>query len=158
MISKQDILAFYKKELTTTAKVLRAVPESQLDFKPHDRSGTIKDLFRTLVAGLIMNLSFLKGEEPVDTMKHIPEFDFVAEAVGTFETKSQEFMDALEATSEEDLLLPMSMWGMESTRAELIFMIMTDMIHHRGQLSVYIRLAGGLVPSIYGPSADDSGF
>ena len=158
MITKQDILYIYKKELAITAQVLRAVPENQLDFKPHARSGTIKDLFRTVVAGLIMNMSFLKGEEPIDTMKHIPEFDFVAEAVGTFETKSQEFLNAVEAANEEDLLLPMTMWGMESTRAEMVFMIMSDMIHHRGQLSVYIRLAGGSVPSIYGPSADETGF
>jgi uncharacterized damage-inducible protein DinB len=38
---------------------------------------------------------------------------------------------------------------------DFLLMMICDQIHHRGQLTVYIRLAGGLVPSIYGPSADD---
>lgn len=158
MITKDDLIAYYTKELAITAKVLRAVPEGQLDYKPHDRSSTIKDLFRTFIVELILNESFLKGEQPEDSMNKVPEFDFVAEAVGTFETKSQELIAALEATSDEDLQQPLSMWGMDSTRAGMIMMMLFDMIHHRGQMSVYVRLSGGLVPSIYGPSADDSGF
>jgi len=40
-------------------------------------------------------------------------------------------------------------------RGDILWMALHDMIHHRGQLSVYIRIAGGKVPSIYGPSADE---
>jgi uncharacterized damage-inducible protein DinB len=90
-------------------------------------------------------------------MKHVPEFDYVAEAVGSFEKKAHEFMSSLEAASEENLSQPFTVWGMNSTRGMMIMMMLSDMIHHRGQMSVYIRLAGGLVPSIYGPSADDKG-
>lgn len=157
MITKDDLLNLYKSELLITAKVLRAVPEGQLDYKPHERSGSIKDIFRTLVGGMLLNLDFLKGVTPEDTHKRIPEFDFVAEGVGTFETKAGEFMSALEGASDEELQSVFSIWGMDSTRAGMIMMMLNDMIHHRGQLSVYIRLAGGMVPSIYGPSADDKG-
>ncbi len=157
MITKQELQKVYQQELALTAKVLRAVPEGQLDFKPHERSNTTKDLFRTFIGGLLMDVQFIKGEIPENTMQKVPEFDFVAEGVGTFETKAQELLAALENATDDDLQKPLSVWGMDTTRGLMLLMMMNDMIHHRGQLTVYIRMAGGLVPSIYGPSADDKG-
>lgn len=157
MINKDDVLGLYKDELATTAKVLKAIPDDQIDFKPHDRSGSVKDLFRTFIVELIMNMDFLKGEQSADSMSKIPEFSTVAEGITIYESKVKEFLDALEATPADDLDQPFSMWGMEGTRATIIFGMLRDLIHHRGQMSVYIRLSGGKVPSIYGPSADDNG-
>ena len=156
-MTKTDLLAVYRSEIALTGKVLRAIPEGQLDYRPHPKSSAIRDLIRTFIATMMMNMDFAAGKQPENTMSHVPEFDFIAEAVGTFETKSQEFLGLMENVSEDDLSLPLSVWGMDSTRSAMIMMMLHDMIHHRGQLSVYIRLAGGMVPSIYGPSADDKG-
>ena len=157
MITKQDLLDLYTNELAISQKVLRAVPEGQLDFRPHPRSISIRDLFGSFIGGMLLNLHFVEGSQPEDAMKRIPEFDYVAEAIGSFETKSQEFISALTAASPQDIDRPFSVWGMDSTRSKMIMLMLNDLIHHRGQLSVYIRLAGGSVPSIYGPSADDKG-
>ncbi|HEX3095584.1 MAG TPA: DinB family protein [Patescibacteria group bacterium] len=157
MITKDDILSMYRREIDLTVKVLRAVPEGQLDYKPHEKSNSVKDILRTFIAEMHMNQDFLRGQEPKDTMKKVPEFDFITEGIATFENSGKEFLNAAEQTPEEDYNQPLTMWGMNQTRGGFVYMLLLDLIHHRGQLSVYVRLAGGLVPSIYGPSADDNG-
>lgn len=157
MINKDDVLGFYKNELATTTKVLKAIPEGQLDFKAHERSNSIKDLIKTFIVELIMNMEFMQGKQSSESMEKVPDFSTVAEGVAVYEKQCADFLSALEATSADDIDQPFEMWGMKGTRGTLMFGMMCDMIHHRGQMSVYIRLAGGLVPSIYGPSADDDG-
>jgi len=157
MITKEDIISYYKREIELTIKVLRAVPEGQLEYRPHDKSNSAKDLLRTFIAEMIMNMSFLKGEEPKDTMRKVPEFDFLTEGIASFDTAAKEFLATAESMPTEDFEKPLTMWGMPGTRGSFVFMLLFDMVHHRGQLSVYVRLAGGLVPAIYGPSADDNG-
>lgn len=156
MITKQDLLSLYGQELKTTAKVIAALPEGNMDYKPNEeKSNSLKSIVNTLIVGNFMNMKFLKGEQPSNSMDGVPEFDSIAGAVEANDKMAAEFMSALEAASDEDLQQPFSMWGMEGTRADIIMGMMRDMIHHRGQLSVYIRLLNGKVPSIYGPTADD---
>lgn len=155
MITKDDVLNFYKNEIATTIKVMRAVPEGQLDFTLHDRSNSVRNLFKTFIVETIINLSIIKGEISEGSMNKVPAFDTVADGVAAFETASHTFIAALEEAPEEDIAKTFSMWGMEGTRATLLFGMMSDMIHHRGQLSAYLRPAGGKVPMIYGPSADE---
>ena len=155
MITKEDILNFYPTEIATTLKVMRAVPEDKLDFTLHERSSSIRALFRTFIVEVISNISILKGEVPEDPMSKVSAFETVAEGITAFETASNEFVAALQATSEADIETAFSMWGLNGTRGTILLGMMSDMIHHRGQLSAYLRPAGGRVPMIYGPSGDE---
>lgn len=155
MIDKKDLVTLYTQEAATTAKVIKSLPEGHLDFKPHEKSNSLKAILRTEIVGFIMNEKFLKGEAPENSMDSVNEFDSIQTAVEEFEKVSSQFLSNLQAASEADLQQPFSMWGMEGTRAEIIHSMLLDMIHHRGQLTVYIRLLDGKVPSVYGPTADE---
>lgn len=90
-------------------------------------------------------------------MQQVPNFSSIDEGIAHYENISSEFIQELEKSAEDDLQQSFSLFGMDAPRAMFLVEMMLDMIHHRGQVSVYIRLAGGKVPSIYGPSADDKG-
>ena len=82
------------------------------------------------------------------------------EAVGAFLQTHASVMDALEAASDEDLRGTVKFFTGPGAigdipKMEFLWFMLSDQIHHRGQLSVYLRMAGGKVPSIYGPSADE---
>lgn len=158
MIDKKDVLAFYEPEVKLTAKVLKAIPEDKLDFKLNEQSADIKQLMRTFVADMLLANKFIKGEQPSDNpFEGIEDFTTVTAGIEQFESKAKELIETINSTSEEDIAQPFSMWGMNGTRASMSFSLLLDMVHHRGQLSSYLRPAGGKVPSIYGPSADDNG-
>ena len=155
MIDKKDLTNLYTQEATTTLKVIQSIPEGHLDFKPHEKSNSLKAILRTAIVGFIMNEKFLEGEVPENSMDSVNEFDSIQTAAEEFEEVSGKFLSALQDASDADLQQSFSMWGMEGTRAEIIFGMLRDMIHHRGQLTVYIRLLDGKVPSVYGPTADE---
>lgn len=155
MITKQDVLDYYGSELKITAKIIRAIPEGKLDFKPSDKSNSVKDILKTLLVGHLMNQKFIVGETPEDSLAGVPDFDSIATAGELYDKMAAEFLGVLQTTSDEDIQQPFSMWGMDGTRATMLFALMFDMIHHRGQLSVYIRLLDGKLPSIYGPTSDE---
>jgi uncharacterized damage-inducible protein DinB len=73
-----------------------------------------------------------------------------------FEKESQQVIAGMEQLSEADLTKDVKFASHTFPADEFALMMICDQIHHRGQLSVYVRLAGGKVPSIYGPSADDT--
>ena len=90
-----------------------------------------------------------------------PKLDTRADILAAFDAALAEARPALEAASHEDL---MATWTMK-IGDEVVFsmpkiavvrsFVMNHMIHHRGQLTVYLRLSGGSVPALYGPSADE---
>jgi uncharacterized damage-inducible protein DinB len=63
--------------------------------------------------------------------------------------------DKIKATPDDKLEMNMDWIGRQAPRLEALTSMLFDQVHHRGQMSVYVRMAGGLVPSIYGPSADE---
>ncbi|MDP3795329.1 MAG: DinB family protein [bacterium] len=73
----------------------------------------------------------------------------------SYEDAHRAFTDAVRAMPDEEWSGNIDFFGTPSRRADTCWMTLLDTIHHRGQLSVYIRLAGGKVPAIYGPSADE---
>ena len=162
MSRKEAFLSTYDREHQTTMRVLRAFPADKLDFKPHERSNTAQALAWTFVlerglARKIWNDEFAKGM-PAGKMPGPPDsWDAILEE---FEKVSADYRSFIAAASEEDLgaivhffVAPKTMG--EMTRHDMIWFMLHDEIHHRGQLSVYLRMVGGKVPSIYGPSADE---
>lgn len=156
MITKQDLVFLLTMELQTTSKVVAAVPEGHMNYKPNEiKSPSLDAVLKNLIAEHGMYSKFLKGETVQNPMADVPEFTTVAEASKIYDEKMHAFMAELEAAADDDLLQPFSMWGMNGSRADIILGLMRDMIHHRGQLTVYIRLLDGKVPSVYGPTYDE---
>ncbi len=156
MIQKNDLLNLLKKEVETTIKVLNAYPEGKDDLKPHERSSDALKLAKTFVFEMYLNNGYAFGEsvEPQKFMSYAP--GSVKNATLDFEKESDEVIARLETISDSHFEKFIEFAGRKYMIGDFMLMMLCDMIHHRGQLTVYIRLAGGLVPSIYGPSADDT--
>lgn len=156
MISKEALLKILRKETETTLKVLRAYPAEKNDFKPHERSSDVKKLASTFVFEMYLFEMYLFGE-PLDRTKfgtYQPES--VQVIADDFGKESVRVVSRLEQMKEVDLTKTVKFAGHTFIADEFALMMIHDQIHHRGQLAVYVRMAGGKVPAIYGPSADDS--
>jgi uncharacterized damage-inducible protein DinB len=161
--AKQQFLNAYDREHATTMRVLRAYPQDQLDFKPHPRSNSARDLAWTFVLerGLgarVWNDAFASGL-PAGSAPPKPPQDW-NELLSQLDEAHATFRQLIASASVDDLekhvhffVAPKTMG--EIRRLDWVWFLLHDQIHHRGQFSVYLRMAGGKVPSIYGPSADE---
>src|SRR4026208_782416 len=147
-----------KAEFPVFLKVLRALPKD-LSYKPHERSPSAEQLVWTVTNELKALIDVVEtGKSEWENIKP-PGRD---EMIGMFEKWSTELLNkvaALDDASQERnaQFLYQGTVVMEKPMMEFIWDFMFDAIHHRGQLSAYLRPMGGKVPSIYGPSADDPG-
>ena len=147
-----------KAEFPVFLKVLRALPED-LSYKPHDRSPSAEQLAWTITNEMkALNDVVDSGKSEWENTK-APSRD---EMIGMFEKWSTELLDkvaALDDAAQERnaQFLYQGQVVMERPTVEFLWDFMFDAIHHRGQLSAYLRPMGGKVPSIYGPSADETG-
>jgi uncharacterized damage-inducible protein DinB len=150
-----------KAEFPVFLKVLRALPKDpkSVSYKPHDRSPSAEQLVWTVTNELKALIDVVEtGKSDWEDSKP-PSLD---EMIGMFEKWSTELLEkvaALDTAAQERnaQFLYQGKVVMERPTVEFLWDFMFDAIHHRGQLSAYLRPMGGKVPSIYGPSADDSG-
>jgi uncharacterized damage-inducible protein DinB len=157
MTEKEIYIKGMESELPLTLKVLRAIPAGQESFKPHERSQTAKQIVETLVGEVGAMKGFLNGEENVFKR---PDFSTMEQAIKMYEESFSDLMNTVKAAADEEFQKPTAgmMGKFFPLRIDAMRAFANDTIHHRGQLSVYIRLAGGKVPAIYGPSADENPF
>jgi uncharacterized damage-inducible protein DinB len=156
---KQQYLAMFAKEFPITLKLMKAYPAGQDDFKPHERSHSAARLAHTFSMDNGLAFKAVLGELTMP-----PDFPpapaTYAEAVENYERGALELMSAVEKMPPSRLGETVTFFtgpkqmGQIPIR-DLLWLVLMDSIHHRGQLSVYVRMAGGKVPSIYGPSADE---
>ena len=160
--AKETFLENYDREHAVTMKVLRAYPEDQLDLKPSPKSNSARELAWIFVlerglGRMVWHDEFAKGLVSGEAPKPLEKWSDVLDAL---EKAHQEFRDLVASASDEELhetvhffTAPKTMGPI--TRLEWLWFLLHDEIHHRGQFSVYLRIAGGKVPSIYGPTADE---
>jgi uncharacterized damage-inducible protein DinB len=156
--ARTRFLETFRREVATTKKVLRAFPAERADLKPSDRSNSAQQLAFTFVVESAMALRVLQGEQlSPDKFPKAPAT--WEETLAAFDRATQE-MEAQVAKANPHLegtvkffTGPKQMG--DYTLEDFLWFLLHDQIHHRGQLSVYLRMAGGKVPSIYGPSADE---
>jgi uncharacterized damage-inducible protein DinB len=159
MSEKEMLLGMWEREFPTTLKVLKAFPASKGDFKPHERSTSAKELAWTFVTEEQVGIAgALAGA--IDFSKAPPPPATLAEAISGYEKSHSEmvakFKAASDATLNRTVKFPVGPNKLGDLRTmDVIWGMVLDSIHHRGQFSVYLRMAGGKVPSIYGPSADE---
>jgi uncharacterized damage-inducible protein DinB len=159
---KERFLAVYEEEHQRTMRVLQAFPQDKLDLKPHKMSKTARELAWIFVlerglGTMLMNDAFASSA-PSGNPPPAPESWF--ELISAIEKAHREFGDLVRSLSEEKLqqtvrffVAPRQMGDIP--RMEVCWFLLHDQIHHRGQFSVYLRMADAKVPSIYGPSADE---
>jgi len=152
-----------KQESESTRKILSRVPDTQNDWKPHEKSFTLARL-AAHVAEMPQWAARIIDADDFDFMANPYKsisFETNAELMDFFELKLNEAIASLQNASDEKL---MQQWTFrrgehvitQNTRyASIRGWLFNHMIHHRGQLSVYLRLLDVPVPGIYGPSADD---
>lgn len=154
MTEKERFLGLFEWEAQTTAKVLKAFPADKIDLKPHEKSRSAKELMQTFIAEGVAMIQICEGA--VDWSKVVgPDLATADELVVAFEGMMTQVTDKIKATPDAELESNMEWIGRQAPRVEALMSMLFDQVHHRGQLSVYIRLADGKVPSIYGPSADE---
>jgi uncharacterized damage-inducible protein DinB len=160
MSEKQKFQEAWDRESATTMKLLRAYPENQTDLKPHAASRSAKDLAWTFVFEGVAGSQAVQGEMkfPPPNMPPMPTnwkgmVGEVEKALKVMSDKVRKVDDAQLNTTVKFKTGPKQVSDLR--RLDVLWFLLNDQIHHRGQFSVYLRMAGGKVPSIYGPSADE---
>lgn len=160
MSNLEFCIARRKAELSAFVRVLKALPEGRLDYKPDPKARSAAEL-AWLLATEEAALSPLVDNGEVDWKDDKPPAS-LGEIVATYEkaaAAASERLAKLDAAAWDKkvrfLMGGAPVW--EDTLGNMVWGFLFDAIHHRGQLSTYLRPMGGKVPSIYGPSADDSG-
>ncbi len=168
MAISKSLLPEFDNEMANTRKTLERVPDDKFAWKPHEKSFPMGGLATHLAnlpswGSLILSsdsFDVAPGGNPVKT----PELNSTSAVLKQFDENTAATRAAIEAASDEDLFRT---WTLQSNGKGLMTLpkiavlrgfVMNHMIHHRAQLGVYLRLNDIPVPSIYGPSADESSF
>lgn len=151
------LIADFEYEMQTTLRVIEAVPTDHLDYRPDAKSKTALGLVRhiTLEDEWLLNC-IVNGEftPPPDDSDACGIMD-PAGAVARYKEKVPAALDRVRAMTGEDLSKVIDLFGMvQAPGVTFLAMTVKHSVHHRGQLSTYLRPMGGKVPGIYGPSAD----
>jgi uncharacterized damage-inducible protein DinB len=148
------LLPTIEREYQTTLKMLRAIPPGKDDYRPAENSMTTLDLAWHLT---IARLGFLRSIAAGEfQMQPPPKPSTVEEVIQFGEEKFREGVAAVKQLSPEQLVKIIDFRGMVQMPAvAFLQMALVHEVHHRGQLSVYLRPMGAKVPSIYGESFDD---
>ena len=156
---KEMFIQTWEREFQTTLKILKAYPSNKVDLQPHGKCPTAKELAwrivseePVLVNGAITgNFDFMNMPKPPATLP---------EVITTYERSHREQVEKVKKMDDaafnkmlQFMVAPKTMAPMRS--ADILWMFMMDTIHHRGQFSIYLRMADAKVPSIYGPTADE---
>lgn len=162
-IRTESLLHELNAEYRATKACLERIPESLFEYKPHPKSMTMGYL-ALLVAEIPLWIKYMVTDGEIDfvTFKHASP-KTTSELVAHFEENVKAAREALKATTDEALESDFTLKAngqvlYTSKKINDIGITINHWVHHRGQLTVYMRLNNIDVPSIYGPSADDKNF
>ena len=165
MTLQKFLSAEFEREVQRSRRALEQVPEGKYEWKPHDRSmifGYLADMVATIPNWIAMEVSRDELDiAPTDgsTMRQEPN----KTAAALVQALEKAAAAALGQTTDDHLL---TTWRLkargqvvqEAPRFEMIQDTINHWAHHRGQMTVYLRLMGAKVPALYGPSADETSF
>jgi uncharacterized damage-inducible protein DinB len=161
-------VAALDREVERSGRALAEVPDGKYQWKPHDRSmifGYLADMVATMPSWLAMAIQRDELDiAPKDgsTMKQERK-ETSAALLKALEKSAADARAAIESTTDDHLMTSWRLLAggkvvMETPRYVVIQDTLNHWAHHRGQMTVYLRLMGAKVPAIYGPSADDNTF
>jgi uncharacterized damage-inducible protein DinB len=157
------LLPEFDHEMAVTRKLLERVPQDKWEWKPHPRSSTMLQLAHHLARLPILGGFTLNQTELEINRELPPEAMTRAELLALFDRHVADTRNALAGKSDAEL---MALWSLKKDGHTIFAMpkatvwrsfMMSHLIHHRGQLTVYLRMNDVPLPSIYGPSADEGG-
>ena len=162
------LLAELDREVGRSRRALEQVPDGRYDWKPHERSmifGYLAQMVATIPTWIAMQVTTNELDvAPTDgsTMKQEP-MKTSAALMQALDAAAAAARDALTRTTDEHLKTTWQLKArgqvvQEAPRHEMIQDTFNHWAHHRGQMTVYLRLMGAKVPALYGPSADDQAF
>jgi uncharacterized damage-inducible protein DinB len=161
-------LAELDREVERSRRALEQVPEGKYDWKPHEKSmifGYLADMVATIPTWVAMEITRdeldvapAEGSGTKQAPKHTS-----GELLQALDDAAAAARAALQRTTDEHLLTPWRLLArgqvvLEAPRHVMIQDTINHWAHHRGQMTVYLRLMGAKVPALYGPSADDTSF
>ena len=160
MTIAEMLLPEFEQEMKTTRRLLERVPSDKGTWKPHTKSFALGHLAQ-LVAGMPGWVTNALTSEKLDLTKAAGySFEKTETLLEVFDKNVREAREAISSSSDSDFdkLWSLTMGDkvlMTMPRAATARQHINHLVHHRGQLSVYLRLLDVPVPSIYGPTADE---
>jgi uncharacterized damage-inducible protein DinB len=156
----EGLLPEFDQEMATTRKLLERVPSDKGPWKPHPKSfplGHLAQLVATMPGWLTQTL---RDTEVNLATSSGYSFETTETLLGEFDRHVREAREALTSAKDADFTVPWSLKNGDrvlftAPRGVVVRSHMNHLIHHRGQLSVYLRLNDVPLPSIYGPTADE---
>jgi uncharacterized damage-inducible protein DinB len=157
-------LAEFEQEMTTTRALLARVPEAQKEWRPHPKSRPLGELAQH-VANLVRYAEPIVRQVELDASAPgggQPAFSTTAALVAAFDANVASARAALATTTDAELAVP---WALKRGSTVIFSLpravalrtfLLNHLVHHRGQLSVYLRLLDVPLPPIYGPTADEA--
>ena len=159
MTKREFCLERRKRERKAFVNVLKAVPQARLDYRPEPRSRTAAELAWLIAFAESALLPLI--EKGSAEWKEAPAPAKVEEIVAAYERNAKAVDDLIARTSDQAWEQKVkfffgSLEPWQDTLENFVWGFLLDAIHHRGQLTTYLRPMGSKVPSIYGPSADSA--
>lgn len=161
MTIAEAFLAEYDSEMAATRRLLERLPTGRLDWKPHGKSRTLGELGTHVTELPRWGLRFREAQFQVGSEK-APPLKTVAEFLARFDDNVAGGRQAIAALTDDQMreefrvLRPDGAVFFQSPRKSLVRrVLLSHLIHHRGQLTVYLRENEVPLPSIYGPTADE---
>lgn len=152
------LLAILRNESRTTRSVLAAVPNENLEYRPEPCAKTARELLRHIASAdnfflkSVVDGAFVPGSVKIPERVTTPE-----EVVAWYEGEHAKNLDAVAGLSGEELIRKVDFRGLFVRPAWMFLQNgLLHTVHHRGQLSTYLRCMGGKVPAIYGESYDSA--
>ena len=164
-----SLLPEWDNEMASTRKTLERVPHEKFDWKPHEKSMAMGGL-ATHLSNIPTWVLYTIDQDSLDLAPQgnpLPPAELpqsTADLLTTFDINRANARSAIAGVSDADLFKPWTLMNNGNTLltlpkiAVLRSFVMNHLIHHRAQLGVYLRLNDIPVPSVYGPSADESPF
>jgi uncharacterized damage-inducible protein DinB len=143
---------FWTKEAKTTRKVLERIPEGS-DYKPDPKSRTAQQIAWQIVCEEKMIIDALESGKVEWAPPPMPKA--MKDVVATYEQQSADVIRRWKALPAERWNGTLEFFGNERPASPMAWSFLFDIVHHRGQITTYLRPMGSTVPQVYGPSADE---
>lgn len=158
---KEQFLTQFEREHETTMRVLRAYPPNKLDLRPAPKCKTARELAWIFAMEQEMtHRALTRGLNPSDPASRTEPPATLEEIVSGAEEAYRRVLELVRGMPDAELagttrffVAPRTMGDIPKLR--FLWLLLHDQIHHRGQFSIYLRMADGRLPSIYGPTADE---
>ena len=152
MDEKALFAGFWEHETKTTSKVLARIPEGS-DYRPDPKSRTASEIAWQIVCEEKMIIEALETSTMVWTPTPAPAT--IKALCETYDRQSADIVQRLASLPAERWTADLEFFGRQRPAAPMAWGFLFDIVHHRGQITTYLRAMGSTVPQVYGPSADE---